>query len=143
MEVTLAKIVASMGANAPAPGPMTFTARSVNLNATGDTGIAIVLPTGYTRYKITDVTVAHASIALSTATLGVYTAVSAGGQAIVTTAALSAITATTDNTAANMLSMTIADTTGSTTAQTLYAHVGTAQGAAATADVSVTIIPLS
>lgn len=145
MEVTLAKIAGALNSNAPAPGPMTFVVRSVNLNAAADTPVYITLPTGYKRFKVTDVTVANASTSLTTATLGVYTAVAAGGQAIVTTTALSSITASTDNTAANMMTMTLAagTATESSTALTLYAHVGTAQGAAATADVSVTIIPLS
>jgi len=143
LDVTLAKLQAYELANSPAPGGLILVTRSVNLNAAGDTAVPVILPTGFTRFQVNSVVVAHASTSLTTATLGVYTAASAGGLAIVTTAALSGITATTESTAANMLSMSVADTNGSTNVKNLYIHVGTAQGAAATADVMISITPIS
>jgi hypothetical protein len=105
-------------------------AQSVNLNATGDTVLPIV---NTDRFSVSNVIFTNASTSLTTAAAGVFTAPSAGGTAIVANAALSALTSS---------SVVSQRTVAATAAQTgnvtsLYFNVGTAQGAAATADVFV------
>jgi hypothetical protein len=73
----------------------------------------------------------NASISLSTAAAGLFTAPSAGGTAIVANAALSALTSST------VVSQRTVAATGIQSGQNLYLNVGTAQGAAATMDVYV------
>lgn len=101
----------------------------VNVNATGDQA---VLPIGNTtNYSISNVVFTNASISLTTAAAGVFTAPSAGGTAIVANAALSALTGPT------VVSQRTVASTAIQTGQNLYVNVGTAQGAAATMDVYV------
>lgn len=100
----------------------------VNVNATGDT----VLPIGNTtNYSVSNVVFTNASISLTTALAGVFTAPSAGGTAIVANAALSALTGPT------VVSQRTVASTAIQAGQNLYVNVGTAQGAAATMDVYV------
>lgn len=102
--------------------------QSVNLNAAGDTVLPI-LDTG--RYSVSNVVITNASISLTTATAGVFTAPSGGGTAIVADAALSALTSS------SVVSQRTVASTAAQTGQNLYFAVGTPQGAAATADVFV------
>lgn len=102
--------------------------QGVNVNATGDT----VLPINNTdRYSVSNVVFTNASVSLTTALAGVFTAPSAGGTAIVANAALSALTGST------VVSQRTVASTAAQTGQNLYVNVGTAQGAAATMDVFV------
>jgi len=102
--------------------------QGVNVNATGDT----VLPINNTNsYGVSNVIFTNASISLSTAAAGLFTAPSAGGTGIVANAALSALTAST------VVSQRTVASTALQTGQNLYLNVGTAQGAAATMDVYV------
>lgn len=102
--------------------------QSVNLNQTGDT----VLPINNTNfYSISNVIFTDASISLTTAAAGVFTAPNAGGTAIVANAALSALTGPT------VVSQRTVASTAVQTGQNLFVNVGTAQGAAATMDVFV------
>jgi hypothetical protein len=73
----------------------------------------------------------NASISLSTAAAGLFTAPSAAGTGIVANAALSALTSST------VVSQRTVAATGIQSGQNLYLNVGTAQGAAATMDVYV------
>ena len=73
----------------------------------------------------------NASISLTTAAAGLFTAPSAGGTGIVANAALSALTGPT------VVSERTVASTAVQTGQNLYFNVGTAQGAAATGDVYV------
>jgi hypothetical protein len=105
-------------------------AQSVNLNATGDTVLPIV---NTDRFSVSNVIFTNASVSLTTAAAGVFTAPSAGGTAIVANAALSALTS-----ASVVSQRTVASTAAQTGGVTnLYFNVATAQGAAATADVFV------
>jgi len=108
-------------------------AQSVNLNAgtgaAGDTPITII---NSTSYVVTHVVMTNASISLTTALAGLFTAPAAGGTAIVANAALSGMT-----TAAYAFLRTIAAPSTAFTGQTVYLNTGTAQGAAATCDVYV------
>jgi hypothetical protein len=100
----------------------------VNVNATGDTVLPINNSTGY---SVSNVIFTNASISLSSAAAGLFTAPSAGGTGIVANAALSALTAST------VVSQRTVASTALQTGQNLYVNVGTAQGAAATMDVYV------
>lgn len=102
--------------------------KGVNLNATGDTVLPVICAT---TYSVSNVVMANASISLTTALAGLFTAPAAGGTAIVANAALSGLTGST------IVSQRTVASTAAATAQNLYLNVGTAQGAAATADVYV------
>ena len=73
----------------------------------------------------------NASVSLSSAAAGLFTAPSAGGTGVVANAALSALTGST------IVSQRTVASTAIQTGQNLYLNVGTAQGAAATMDVYV------
>jgi hypothetical protein len=100
----------------------------VNVNATGDTVLPIINTTGY---SVSNVVFTNASISLSSAAAGLFTAPSAGGTGIVANAALSALTGPT------IVSQRTVASTALQAGQNLYVNVGTAQGAAATMDVYV------
>lgn len=126
-------------------GKIVLVARGVNFNsANTDTLIAVALPNGYARYRVDSVRVSGASASLTTATCGVFTAAAGGGSAIVAGASALTVSAATENTNANMQQMVIANqNTQSWNAAILYFRVQTAQGTAATGNVSIVIEPLS
>jgi hypothetical protein len=84
------------------------------------------------RYRIDKIMVDNASVSLTTATVGVFTAAGGGGTTVVADQAVAALTAST-----KFLDLTLAGgvTADVVTAATLYFRVGTAQGAAATGNV--------
>lgn len=127
-----------------AGGALTFSVTGVNFNsANTDNSIAITLPTGKTRYQVSECIISNASHTLVTATAGLFTAASGGGVAIVTAASTITVSATTDATLNNSQSMTINNSgTESYTAGTLFFRVAAAEGATATGDVTVRIRPL-
>lgn len=137
--------VAQLGSTSYAVGNIGFTIRGVNFNsANTDNAIDITLPTGYTRYIVAAVRISHASHDLSTATAGLFTAAAAAGVAIVAGGSAITVSATADATNNNAQAMTVANSgTESYTAARLYFRVGTAEGAAATGDVTVFIVPIS
>ena len=102
--------------------------KGVNANVTGDTVLPI---NNSTSYSVSNVIFTNASVNLTTAQAGVFTAPSAGGTAIVANAALSALSS------ASVVSQRTVASTAAQTGQNLYVNVGTAQGAAATFDVYV------
>ena len=102
--------------------------QGVNVNATGDTVLPII---NTDRYGVSNVIFTNASVSLTTAAAGLFTAPSAGGTAIVSNAALSAMTS------ASVVSQRTVASTAAISGQNLYVNVGTAQGAAATMDVFV------
>jgi hypothetical protein len=102
--------------------------QGVNVNATGDTVLPII---NTDRYSVSNVVFTNASVSLTTALAGVFTAPSAGGTGIVANAALSAMTS------ASVVSQRTVASTAAQAGQNLYVNVGTAQGAAATMDVFV------
>lgn len=103
-------------------------AQSVNVNATGDTVLPIV---NSGRWSVSNVVFTNASIDLTTAEAGVFTAPSAGGTAIVADAILSALSAS------SVVSQRTVASTAAQTGGNLYVNVSVAQGAAATMDVFV------
>lgn len=100
----------------------------VNVNALGDTVLPLI---NTSRYSVANVIVTNASVSLTTAAAGLFTAPAAGGTAIVANAALSACTA------ASVVSQRTVASTAAQSGQNLYFNVATAQGAAATCDVFV------
>lgn len=104
-------------------------ATGVNVNATGDQ--AVIQINNSTNYSVSNVVFTNASISLTTAEAGLFTAPSTGGAAIVADAALSALTGST------VVSQRTVASTATQSAQNLYVNVSTAQGAAATMDVYV------
>ena len=104
--------------------------RGVNVNATGDAAVMPVINAA--TYAVTAVLFANASISLTTAAAGLFTAPAAGGTGIVANAALSALTGPTV-----VSSRTVTNGTVIFSSQNLYLNVATAQGAAATMDVFV------
>lgn len=107
-------------------------AKSVNLNAVGDT--AVTIPNGDKRYIVRRMIAHNASVDMtgSSCTLGAYTAASAGGTAIVTPATgnVTPLSAT-----SKYKDATIAASADSLSASTVYIRVGVVHGAAATCDV--------
>jgi hypothetical protein len=103
-------------------------AQSVNVNATGDTVLPIV---NSGRWSVSNVVFTNASINLTTAEAGVFTAPLAGGTAIVADAILSAMSSS------GVVSQRTVATTAAQTGDNLYVNVSVAQGAAATMDVFV------
>ena len=126
-------------------GMLRFTA-PVNFNTVDDTAIPISLPPGCTRYLVHSVTISAASASLTTASIGVFTQRNAGGLAIVTGTAVTVSNAT-DATVNNTQTLT-PNNAGTESyllgaVQTaLYTRIIMPEGSAATANVSVTILPL-
>ena len=104
-------------------------AKSVNLNAVGDTVAAILNDSGYV--SVQDIVVANASVDLTTAEMAVYTGAGATGTAIKSAYALSG-----NSTSAKVV-VTAATSTDAIDVDKLYIRCTTAQGAAATADVYI------
>jgi hypothetical protein len=118
----------------------------VNLNSAGDTSIALTLPSGFTRIRVAQVIVSHASGSLgSTVQVGVFSATGGGGAAIAPSQSLSAITTASDTTNGNMYLLTLFSVNTESVkpvGPTLYFRVTTAAGTAETADVTVFYQPL-
>lgn len=138
-----------MSATAPA-GSLKFCAYAINFNNNNsDTAITISIPTlgggsgpgNNGLYSVEGVWLGHATHSLTSATLGVYQSPSAGGLAIVTTGAIT-VSASAANSTNNAQALTInGQTITAYNFATLYAHVGTAEGSAATGDVCVLVHP--
>lgn len=108
-----------------------------------DTPIAIILPAGVTRYRISSVIIANPSAVLTTATFGLFSAAAGGGSAIVASATACTIASASDNTNNNMQLPTVVNqSTESFNLTTLYFRVQTPQGAPGKASVIIHISPL-
>lgn len=120
-----------------------FRVASYNLNATGDTPVAISMPPGATRWTLFAVRVSHSTGNLpnGTATVGLYTGAGRTGTTLVAQQALNAvITSQADATAGNAgTTATAVGATQSFTATTIYLNVQTAQGATAAVDVAIVL----
>ncbi len=120
-------------------------AKNVNFNsANTDTAIAVpTLPTGFTRYSISNVRISGASASITTATFGLYTASGGGGVPIISGQAIT-VSATADATNNNAMQISPADANTMTflvaNEGTLYFRVGTAEGSAATANVELQLV---
>ena len=109
-----------------------------NFNITTDNTIPIAFCG--TKYMITKIIVTNASISLTTAIGGVYTATSKGGTALVSAAQTYA--GATAATKVVILTLTAGATADTFALTNLYLNLTTAQGAAATGDIFVYGIPL-
>lgn len=128
------------------PGRYHLYLRSVNFNsANTDNALTIILPPGITNYLIPAIYISNASASITTATFGIFSAVSGGGSAIFTAGQAITVSTASANTANNTMVIspaTFGSTTQSINFSTLYFRVGTAEGSAATADVVFQILPL-
>jgi hypothetical protein len=123
--------------NSPAQSLGNLTARAVDLHtATGDVA-TIAIPAYVTAYQVTAFKVTNCSVTPVLATVGLFTAASAGGTTVVTAATITGATS-----ASVVLSGTIASTARQTAA-TLYINLGVANAAALACDVHVAIDDLS
>jgi len=117
-------------------------AKGISANLIADTPLAIPLPPGMTRYRVTRVSLLAPSIPLTAAQAAVYSAASGGGVAICSPQALSGLTASTPATAGNAIDLTLALAAATFfTATTLFFRITTGQGSAATVDVILHIQP--
>lgn len=118
-----------------------YTLKGLNFNGTADTDMGtftLTLPTGVTTYKIEKVIIWGANHTLVTATFSMYSQAAKAGVNICADQAITNTSGTAD-TALNMQDMTIASATTAFTDLTLYPHLGTQEGAAATANVTLVI----
>lgn len=130
-------------------GRLRFYATGVNFNTSGDTTIAIKEPPNASRFQVESVRISGASGTLTTATAGAFTTTTtctgSGGTAIASDQAVTVSTSA-EGTVNNSMKLTInnADTQsylGSSVPNICF-RIGTPEGSARTADVTVTIIPL-
>jgi hypothetical protein len=126
-------------------GGMQFQATGVNFNsANTDTAIAITIPTGFTRYRISSINLSGASASLTTATCGVFPSAAGAGTAIVASGTVISVSSASENTNSNSQALTIVSGANiSFTHTTIYFRVQNPQGSAATGNVIVNIQPLS
>ena len=126
----------SFGSAATSAPYMKVTLTGVNFNsATTDNAVNITLPTGVTTYKVQSVTVWGANHTLTTATAGLFT--TAGGTGAICADQAMTNTSGTADTALNMQDLTIASATTAFTDTSLFFRIGTAEGTAATANVTI------
>lgn len=131
--------------NSAFTGSLVAKLTGVNFNsANTDNSIAIPLPSGFTRYRVSSIIISNSSLAtLTTCTFGIFTAASGGGIAIVASATACAITSNTNATSGNGQAPSLAlNSATSFTNTPLFFRVQTAQGATATADVSIFYSPI-
>lgn len=133
------------GVCTPAIQGGTLEYRAVAVDFTSNTAdvatIPITLPTGFTRYYIFSIRIAHASGSLATGTIGIFTGAGGTGVTIVTGASALSITTASENTNNNATTLTLQNATTTTfTAANLF--VRTTTGVAQTADVLVLVIPI-
>jgi len=112
-----------------------------NMNVTTDQNIPLIIPGGYSRYRIEAIYANNASVSLTTAAGGIYPAAAKAGVPLVAAGqAYAGLTAPGDNAAGSALALTLAAAAATTefnavqTALGLFLSLTTPQGAAATAD---------
>lgn len=128
------------------PGMLLAKVTGVNFNsANTDNAITISLPSGFTRWRMSSMVISNVSaVPLTTATFGVFTSTGGGGVTIVTGGTATNVTSIAANTAGNGQSLPVVVLGGSTwmNVSTIYFRVQTAQGSAATGDVTIAYIPV-
>lgn len=131
------------------PAPVTYpfvlggVLKAANMNSTSDQAIVINSPTP--TYRINSVFFANASTSMTMAAGGVYTAAAKGGTVIIpATTVYTTLTAAAQNNAGSAFAagLNATNTNTSYNVGSLFLSLTTAQGAAATADVYVYIVPL-
>lgn len=125
----------------PAPTLYYIKITGVNFNsANTDTSIPISLPAGISNYNFNVLIITNANHTLVTATFGVFSASGGGGTALIAGGTAITVSGTTANSANNAQRLAGVNTTDYNFS-TLFFRVGTAEGAAATADVIIGIEP--
>lgn len=122
-------------------GLMRFAARAVNFNPSVATDLAISISVPTARYFFQSGHITNASATLTTAAVGLFTAVGGGGVTIVGSTTLTVSSSLAD-TANNMQVLTTSLGTVAFSDATLQFRVITPQGSAATADVILYMRPL-
>lgn len=123
-------------------GSLRYKAAAVPFDTVGDTPITIALPTGTTRYRIVQVEIGNANGDISAATVGLFTAASGGGVAIIPASTAVTVTASAADTNNNV--QVLEPSTALTQAYndlTLYFRVGAGAVTGRTADVIVRVVP--
>ena len=133
---TLAAGPTTQAVNSPASSLGNLTAYSVQINAIADAA-TIAIPSYVTAYQVTAFKITNCSGTPILGSVGLYTAASAGGTAVVTPATITGATAS-----SVVLSQTIASS-ARITAATLYIRVAVANAASLTCDMKVAIEDLS
>lgn len=122
----------------PRPNVLLFLKRSCDFNITTDNTLVKQLPCN--TFIIQQIRIWNASISLTTAAGGIYTAATKGGIAVVASGQVySSLTAATLGMTATIQAVGLDELT----ADALYLNLTTAQGSAATADVAVFGWPMS
>ena len=108
-----------------------------------DNPVSILLPLGYSRYRVSAVMLSGATGVLSTSTIGVFTAAGAGGVAVVTSGTAVTITQTGVDVVNNMQTFAINNqNTMALSNSVLFFRVQNPQGSGAFANVSIFYDPL-
>lgn len=126
-------------------GLLRFKFVGVNFNsANTDNAMTLTLPTGVTLWSLYGVFISNASGTLTTATAGLFSTTGGGGTTLCSNQAITVSTATANaaNSAQVLTPAAGAAATVGLNFTSLQFRVGTAQGAARTADVTVVINPL-
>lgn len=121
------------------PGFIRYQFSNINFNTTNtDNLLTFTLPAGVSRYRINSLLITHASVALSTATAGLFTGAGGTGLGMAANQSLAGLTQTAENTTGNALALSLVSAgTTALNLTTLYLRIGTAQGVAATANVTL------
>ena len=110
---------------------------SANFNSTSDQAITINFPSGFTHFVIRRIIISNASISMTTAVGGFYTAASKGGFALVaSTQVYSFLTAPSTFLAATLASVTTSNQLNAAESP-IYLSLSTPQGVTATADITI------
>lgn len=123
-------------------GVRVFAARTINFNPSVATDTAITVSLTTASYMVDRVIIANANHSLTTAVVGLYTAVGAGGLTLALSQSVNVSTSLAD-TANNMMTLITASASiYALTDTTLQFRIVTAEGATATADVILYVRPL-
>lgn len=125
-------------------GLFSATAKQINFNlANTDNPIPIILPSGFTRYRIQHVILSAATAVLSTATCGLFTQPAGAGVAIITSGTAITVNQTGSDSINNMQVFAINNqNTQSFSDALLYFRVQTPQGVAGLGNVTAFYEPL-
>ncbi len=122
-------------------GVRVFAARAVNFNPSVIVDVPIAVSVTTANYRVTNLTIANASATLTTSQVGLFTAVGAGGIAIIGTGVAVTVSSSLVDTLNNIQIITPSISMRSFNDATLQFRVTIAQGSAATADVLLTVVP--
>lgn len=117
----------------------------VNFNsANTDNAVTVVLPNGFSRFRIGGIVISGASASLTTSTFGVFTSTGGGGTAVIASGTANTVSTASESTTNNMQFVTPANVnTASYNNTTLYFRVQNPQGSAATGNVTIFYQPVS